>query len=146
LAYQGAIGSLKKNKNMRKRNNKELIKELKYAQKLHKDRANDLELSVNERKKNKRVEQQKEIIIQMLEKKVPFQEKYIRIMKRWLNIHQKWIEYFKYYLEKINQKKLSQRNIKKLKTEIEEEGGIDWHKRWVEVYKEVISSLEKLKK
>jgi len=127
---------------MKNKIKKHLIEELKYTQKLHQNRAIDLELPVNERRKNKRVSQQKELIIQSLEGKIPVKKTYLRVLKRWLKIHRMWAEYFKYYLNEIKKGKLNKKREEELKAEIKEEGGVKWHQRWVNVYQKIIKRLE----
>lgn len=128
---------------MKKRKLKDLIKELQYAQEIHIERAADLDLPKNERKKEKRIGYQKKLIIQALKKEIPVKENYIRIVKRWRNIHLNWIKYIEYY----QGKKLNKKKAKEIKEDIKKRGGtIHWNKRWIRVYNGVLDYLEKFKK
>ena len=113
-----------------------LIKELRYAQKIHLERAVDLTLPKNERIREKRINRQKEMVIQILQGKIFVEEKYIRIVKRWRNIHLNWIEYINYH----------KNPSKKIQEDINKRGGsIHWNKRWIRVYNRVLDCLNKLK-
>lgn len=128
---------------MSKNNISHLIQELEYAQQLHHDRVRDLTLSQNERRKNRRVVKQKDLIIKALKNEIPVDISYIRIMKRWLKIHQMWADYFAYYLKELKQNKLTKQQGQELEDDIKEEGGVAWQQRWIKVYNEVIDILNK---
>lgn len=114
----------------------DLIKELRHAQTIHKKRAYNITLPQN-RRFNLRVAKQKEIIIRVIQGKIPVQPVHINVVKRWRNIHQKWIDYLKYY--KDHPDELSKED----RTSIKREGDtIHWNKRWVRVYNQVLKELE----
>ena len=119
-----------------------LIKELEYAKKLHDKDAENSKLSQSQRIYNKKVSQQKSIIIEALKGKILATNKHIKILKKWRGGHWKWVEYFAHYYQK---PKLNKKKEEELIKDEKENGGINWHLRWITNYWWAIYYLEKFK-
>ena len=112
-----------------------LIKELKYAQSIHK-KVVVLALSKKDKQRNNRIVGQKQMVIDSIEGKGKPSQTIIRILKRWINSHKKAIDYIIWY-----------KNYEpdQYKEEIAKYGSVSWQKRWIKVYQNVIDLLENKK-
>lgn len=115
-----------------------IIKELEYAKKLHDLSAQDLSLEKKWRDRDKRISKNKTIIIKALKGEIPVSKGHVRIVKYWRSLHQKGVEYLGYW----KKHKSSKAKAKELEEDIRIGGSLNWHKRWVRTYDQIITALE----